>query len=557
MSNQKKGEKSPAPNGATPSLPIVQDAVSTTLYAGSDPHNSLAFTTSNLPNAAKVISSMRHLGYNNYAAIKDICDNSSDALALLIRILIEPESKGSYSITIVDNGNGMNFQILDQALRLGSDTERDEMSDLGKFGMGLVTASLSICRRVEVITKEKNGPILYSVQDVDEVINKNDFVKHLGVAGTAEERLFQALLPNDDHGTIVRLTRCDHLQNKDAKSFANRLRKELGQTFRYFLRSDQKQMWVNAERVMPVDPMMMAEGAEEYSRETYNIDYTDEDGVTHKEQFEMRLVKLPNFDQKKSSEIGINIPNQGIYLLRNYREIAAGETFSLFNKHNDLNRFRAEIFVPGTLDELIGVDFTKQKPNFKQAFSDKVNQQLKSQISAIRSQLKGQRVLVESDMASHDEAVRQIGQKSHLLLKPKLDIEKRSSRTDSQPRQKKEADRTKERTNLTKTQKKELALPCRFKIASMTSAGPIWDAHPEGKTLVITWNIDHPFYQRFILDNQDNPSMITATDFLVYSFCAAELVFGDDDDEDSYEKRQAMIENIRATLSNNMRQLLS
>jgi hypothetical protein len=100
-------------------------------------------------------------------------------------------------------------------------------------------------------------------------------------------------------------------------------------------------------------------------------------------------------------------------------------------------------------------------------------------------------------------------------------------------------------------------LPARFKAASMTAAGPIWHADTEGKTLVIIWNIDHPFYQRFVLENKDNPSMISATDFLVYSFAAAELLYVTDDDEDTNEDRRALLENIRATVSNNMRQLLS
>lgn len=555
MSTQHIGVKPTSRNGAT-SAPSASAGINLSNST------SLDFSQPNLPNAGKLINSLRHLGYSNTAAIKDICDNCNDAHASVIAVLVDPVNSGigSYKITVVDNGDGMDLETLDEALKLGSETERNEVADLGKFGMGLVTASLSICRRVEVITKQKDGPILHSVQDVDVVI-EHGFVKHIGPAGPSEEALFKELLEGEEHGTIVVLSHCDQLQNKNPENFKGKLRKELGQTFRYFLRSGQIEMWVNDERVAPVDPMMVDEGAEEFSRETYPIEFVDENGVAQKEQIEVRLYMIPDFGlgDNGNKKRGINVQNQGFYLLRNFREIAAGEHFGLFTKHNHTNRFRAEIFVTGTLDEVIGVEFTKQKLAFKQSFYDKLNQELRLQIETIRKRLTHRNQVAEdqNSIPFHEEAARQIGQKSHLLAKPRLDVEKREPRNGTGKPKSEETGVPKERVNVAKTQKKEVALPCRFETMSATSAGPIWEAEQQGRTLVIKWNIDHPFYQRFILDNHDNPSMVTATDFLVYSLCVAEYSFGADDDDDSYETRQAVLETIRATLSNNMRQLLA
>lgn len=553
MSTHKIGDMPTSRNGAT-------SAPSASAVLTSSNIKPLDFSTENLPNAGKLINSLRHLGYSNTAAVKDICDNCKDAHASVIAVLVDPVQSGvgNYKITIVDNGDGMDWETLDQALKLGSETERNEVADLGKFGMGLVTASLSICRRVEVVTKQKDGPILYSVQDVDVVV-EHGFVKHIGLAGSSQKALFEQLLEGEEHGTIVVLSQCDQLQIKEAKNFSNKLCKELGQTFRYFLSSGQTEMWVNDEKIAPVDPMMVAEGAEEFSRESYSVEFTDENGEVQKEQVEVRLYILPDFGIEGNKQRGINSHNQGFYLLRNFREIAPGEHFDLFTRHPQTNRFRAEIFVTGTLDEVVGVEFTKQaKLAFKQSFRDKLAQGLKPQILAITNRLRHKNVVAEDQKSIpfHEEAARQIGQKAHLLAKPKLDVEKRNARTDQGKPRSPETGATKERVNATKTQKKEVALPCRFETMSATSVGPIWEAEPVGKTLVIKWNIDHPFYQRFILDNQDNPSMVTATDFLVYSLCAAELTFGDDDDDDSYETRQDILQTIRATLSNNMRLLL-
>jgi molybdopterin converting factor small subunit len=529
-------------------MSLIDNAVEAVVSRG-------GFTRENKPNARKMIRSMRHLGYSNYAAIKDIIDNGNDADASWIKVYVHA-APGDFTITVVDNGVGMDWNTLDEALRLGSDTERNIVSDLGKFGMGLVTASLSICQTVEVITKQKDGPILHSVQDVRVVEEKNDFVKHLDEANEGAKKLFEAMLGGEQSGTVVRLTNCDHISNKDTRGFANKLRKEIGQTYRYFITSEQRRFFVNDQEVAAVDPLMMAEGGMIHSDEQYTINFTNEQQEEQSDVIRVRVALLPDFGIEGNSERGINIPNQGIYLLRNYREIAEGEMFGLQTKHNDLNRVRAEVLFPATLDELMGVDFTKQKPEPKQAVLDKLRQALLPQFRALRGQVKSQRVKVETNDVSHNEAARLIGQKAHLLAKPKLRIEKRKSPT-NQGGQRAQGDGTRTRTNASKTQQRKTNLPARFETASMTAAGPIWDAEPEGKTLVITWNVDHPFYQRFILENNDNPSMVSATDFLVYSLAAAELVYVIDDDEDTNEDRRALLENIRATVSNNMRQLLS
>lgn len=531
-----------------PLLPLIENAVDAVV----SPEE---FTKENKPNARKMIRSMRHLGYSNYAAVKDIIDNSNDANATWIKVYVH-SAKGDFTITVVDNGDGMDRDTLDEALRLGSDTERNIVSDLGKFGMGLVTASLSICKTVEVITKQKDGPILHSVQDVRIVEEKNDFVKYLDEADEDARNLFEALLGGEESGTIVRLTNCDHISNKHITNFANRLRKEVGQTYRNFITSGQRRFFVNDQEVAPVDPLMLEEGGVIHSDEQYTVSFTNEQGEEQSDIIRVRVALLPDFGVEGNSARGINIPNQGVYLLRNYREIAEGEMFGLVTKHNDLNRVRAEVFFPATLDELMGVDFTKQKPEPKQAILDKLKQALLPQFRALRGQVKSQRVRVESDDVSHEEAARLIGQKAHLLAKPKLKVEKRKSPA-NQGGQRTQGDGTRTRVNASKTQQKQVNLPARFQTASMTAAGPIWHADPEGKTLVITWNVDHPFYQRFVLENKDNPSMISATDFLVYSLAAAELVYVAEDDEDTNEDRRALLENIRATVSNNMRQLLS
>ena len=202
----------------------------------------LNFSNENSPNPAKLIHSLRFLGYDNNSALADICDNSWDAQAGRVSVVIDGK-KDEIKIAIADDGYGMDMATLDQALRLGSLVERNTVSDLGKYGMGLVTASLSICRRTEVITRRKGGPLLYSVVDVDEIIRQNSFCKYLGEADADAEKTFQKF-GHMESGTIVILSKCDQIHSGNNNIVARNLKEHLGQVYRVFLAS-QKGLDVN------------------------------------------------------------------------------------------------------------------------------------------------------------------------------------------------------------------------------------------------------------------------------------------------------------------------
>ena len=121
--------------------------------------DTIKYNRENTPNASKLMESLRYSGYDNNIAITDLVDNSLDANATKIEVSISLDSKKEVFILISDDGIGMDEEILGQALRLGSITHRNVESDLGRFGMGMVTASISIAKRIEVYTKQKDKPI--------------------------------------------------------------------------------------------------------------------------------------------------------------------------------------------------------------------------------------------------------------------------------------------------------------------------------------------------------------------------------------------------------------
>src|SRR5688500_16595023 len=109
------------------------------------------------PNPKSTINSYRSFGYNLSTAIADIIDNSISAKATRIYINYYWEGENSF-ISILDNGTGMTLPELVIAMTPGSKDPEDvrDEEDLGRFGMGLKTASFSQCKRLTVATKKDN-----------------------------------------------------------------------------------------------------------------------------------------------------------------------------------------------------------------------------------------------------------------------------------------------------------------------------------------------------------------------------------------------------------------
>jgi hypothetical protein len=507
------------------------------------------FDHPNDPNPARLIESLRHIGYSNYEAIADLVDNCFDAEATAVTIKIAQRS-GDFQISISDNGSGMDREILDQALRLGSLTERDATTDLGRFGMGLVTAGLSLSRRTQVITKQSNE-YWTSIVDVDEIIKTNTFRKHLESSTDEEVQLFDETLGDVSSGTMLLLTKTDGLTNKNVTQFSNILRKHLGEVHRYFLISG-KHIVINGERTASIDPLQLGPDTEVFSDDLYPVAIED-DGVQSVEQIRVRIALISENAGAGELDLAKGLPHQGFYVLRNNRQIHRAQTFGFFTKHNDFNRMRGEIFFSGNLDKFVGIEFTKRQVNFDQSIQDKLAEHLKGQCTTIKRRMAGKEVMQSSSEQQqyHEQASKAITEKSRLLITPKATIEKRNT-----PNGKLRSGETsgpksnRDRRNLQKTQKVQTELRCRFVHQHLGPNGQIFECDLEGRTVLIRWNVDHPFFRRFVTDNQADGRLVTAVDFLVYSMACAELRARDEDHVE-------FINNTKAVISANLRTLLS
>ena len=495
----------------------------------------------NSPNAGKLLDSLRYLGYDNLYAISDIVDNSLDADAQNIWVSLERTSpRADFIIRIADDGTGMTEEVLDQASRLGSDVPRNQATDLGCFGMGLVTASLSLGRRLTIVTRANGDRILANVTDVDHMTELNKFVKEwFGPAREPEERIYREALGDAPHGTVVQITKCDGFKRKYVKSIERDLTKHLGQVYRMFIRA-KRHFFVNGTEAQINDPLWLEhEGTEVYSDETYELKHTDAEGREVRDPVRVRLVILPDQGGRTANKkAGYNVQRSGLYVLRNNREIAPHQLLGLesLSRHPSLIRFRGEVFVTGRMDDALGIEFTKRDVKPLQSIRDQLDELIGGNIKSIKKQLEKKEITAESDTLDHTSSERLIDSKAALLIKP-------APRATPPPRSEttEDADEAGRATPLGSV---------KFRTGSFGREGPIYAAEQRGRTTFIDWNADHPFYARFVLANRDNRDAFNAIDAMIYSMAAAELKVFDEDNRDFGERWKAIFgSNLRTLLS--------
>lgn len=492
----------------------------------------------NSPNAGKLLDSLRYLGYDNLYAISDIVDNSIDADAENIRVNITRAPKADFIIQIADDGAGMDEETLDQASRLGSDVPRNQATDLGRFGMGLVTASLSLGRRLTIITRARGGEILTNITDVDHMTEANKFVKeYFGVARDDEVKTYREALGDAPHGTIVQITKCDGFKRKYVKNVEKDLTKHLGQAYRMFIRAG-RGFYVNGAEVPVNDPLWLDhEGTEVYSDDSYELKHTDADGNETRDTVRIRLVILPDHGSRAANtKAGYNAQRSGFYVLRNNREIAPAQQLKLesFKRHPSLIRFRGDVFVSGRMDDALGIEFTKRDVKPLQGISDQIDAHVGGSVKSIRKRLEKRETVSGTETLDHSSSERLIDSKAALLIKPSPSTRNTADAGDEE-------------------EDKEHATPLglvRFRRKHFEREGPIYAAEQRGKAIFIDWNIDHPFYERFILANRDNRDAFNAVDAMIYSMAAAELKVFDEDSREFVERWQEIF-------SSNMKTILS
>jgi len=119
------------------------------------------------PNPEYLIKSIAEQGYSLESALADLIDNSISANATQVEVLIKT-NKEPFILYLTDNGDGMDEETLKASMHFPStspDSSRD-LNDLGRFGLGMKTASFSQTRKFTVLSRKK-GSIQYHARTWD------------------------------------------------------------------------------------------------------------------------------------------------------------------------------------------------------------------------------------------------------------------------------------------------------------------------------------------------------------------------------------------------------
>ena len=221
------------------------------------------------PDPAALIESMRAFGYSLPSAIADLVDNAITAAATRIDVHLHWAGDQSW-IAVRDDGRGMDAAGLTAAMRLGSRNPGDPRAhtDLGRFGLGLKTASFSQARTLTVASRAAEGQLQIRRWDLDQVSRTARWSLQIDAAEGAEAGV--ALLEARPHGTVVVLTRLDRLSGgaeiDDDEAHTHFLRhaeavnRHLSMTFHRFLARKKLTISVDGRAVVGWDPFMHASG---------------------------------------------------------------------------------------------------------------------------------------------------------------------------------------------------------------------------------------------------------------------------------------------------------
>ncbi|UCZ56858.1 ATP-binding protein [Desulfurispirillum indicum] len=277
-----------------------------------------------------MLESLRGLGYAPATALADLVDNSITANSSEVSIHLEWAGSDSW-VRVIDDGDGMDDCTLETGMRLGAHDPRTKRStsDLGRFGLGLKTASFSQARRLTVASRRNGGPVVCLRWDLD-LINQETGVEWPLFEGPAPgSEYLLAPLEQRAHGTIVLWEKLDRIVTAgftatDMIELADRIEAHLAMIFHRFLDGHlpKLRLVLNSRGVRPWDPYLMGHPGKALESPEYRILHTT--GVT------VQCHVLPHRDMLKPAEqeaaagVGGWTQQEGFYVYRNMRLLLAG-----------------------------------------------------------------------------------------------------------------------------------------------------------------------------------------------------------------------------------------
>lgn len=326
------------------------------------------------PNPAALLSSLRDIGYNVETAIEDLIDNSITAKSSRIEIQMIWNSDKPW-VGILDDGIGMSSDELVKAMTLAGNNplEKRDKDDLGRFGLGLKTASFSQCKELTVITFH-DGKLSAAVLDLDVVERHSDKGFRVGILDKNDLDSLSVLnekFPEFIHsrkGTLVlwsNMDRIDHFDNlktrkKKFKSMSSNVKDRIQITFHRFMKKEGRfnkiDILFNKVKLEYIDPFN--------SDNLMTNELPEKTLLLKNEKITAQAYILPHHSvgaesYNKYALKGGYYNNQGLYIYRNRRLITRGNWLRLTHSSELTKLVRVRIDIPNNLDDILRVNVMK------------------------------------------------------------------------------------------------------------------------------------------------------------------------------------------------------
>ncbi|BAZ51067.1 hypothetical protein NIES4103_36900 [Nostoc sp. NIES-4103] len=411
--------------------------------------------TSDLIEVDKTLESLRDSGFDLATASGEVVDNSYEANATVVRIhTVEKtapvqskgksktkQSKTIESIVFADNGNGISYEVLPSALKLGFSTRYNQRNGLGRFGVGMKLAAISQARRIDIYTKPLGGEVYYHAYlDLDEVSKGTQIlIKAEVVDGFPSEYSNLMQYPQGSNhpkkgepfesGTLVVWSKVDRLidggnYGSGIRERINELTKFLARAYRIFI-NDGFYIELNGKHITLHDPLFLLKNPKviENFGEDLRADIIQEDDIEidgHKVHVKVTLApkefrqvkgqggieKHPVTKQEDLRFRGLYISdNEGrISIVRNNREIYYDIVPKLLPYGvQQLDRFIGiEVSFPAVLDEYLQVRHVKRGAEPVAKLREELKKFLERPINAARKDIR--KVWKETETSERNKA---------------------------------------------------------------------------------------------------------------------------------------------------------
>ena len=320
-----------------------------------------------IPSPKSTINSYRSFGYNLQTAIADIIDNSISAKAKNIYIDYLWNGKDSY-ITILDDGAGMCVEELRLAMTPGSKDPEEEraVDDLGRFGMGLKSASFSQCKSLTVITKKLGYSCIYRCWDIDYINQTNQWL----LLNKVSDESFINKVDEMSNGTMVLWEKLDRIvgdASPDDEIIKNdfykhmlEVKEHISLVFHRFIESKKIVIYFKNEAIKPTNPFLFNLGPRLLANETI-------DNVEIQSYLMPHMSRIgKEYETTGGAEGWFN--NQGFYVYRGDRLLVWATWLGLDLKKKDhfkLARISVSITNENDFDWSLDIKKSKATPPLK------------------------------------------------------------------------------------------------------------------------------------------------------------------------------------------------